>query len=93
MIPSFATRLCGCCRRLGALSERCDTLSSRDREIMIQITAGRFNKQIAGDMGIIASTVKVHRTNLMRKMKARSLPDLSRMVDMLKLLPEKPQRS
>jgi FixJ family two-component response regulator len=37
--------------------------------------------------------VKVHRTNLMRKMKARSLPELSRMADMLKLTPEAPQRS
>jgi FixJ family two-component response regulator len=35
----------------------------------------------------------VHRTHLMRKMKARSLPELSRMADMLKLAPEKPQRS
>jgi len=37
--------------------------------------------------------VKVHRTNLMRKMNARSLPELSRMVDMLKLAPDDPQRS
>jgi FixJ family two-component response regulator len=78
---------------LGALRERFDTLSSREREIMVQVTAGRLNKQIAGDMGIAESTVKVHRTNLMRKMKARSLPELSRMADMLKLAPEKPPRS
>jgi FixJ family two-component response regulator len=37
--------------------------------------------------------VKVHRTNLMRKMEARSFPELSRMADMLKLAPEKPPRS
>ena len=54
---------------------------------MIQATAGRLNKQIANDVGIAESTVKVHRTNLMRKMKARSLPELSRMVDMLKMAP------
>jgi FixJ family two-component response regulator len=60
---------------------------------MIQVMAGRLNKQIAGDMGIAESTVKVHRTNLMRKMKARSLPELSRMADMLKLTPEKAPRS
>ena len=60
---------------------------------MIQATAGRLNKQIANDIGIAESTVKVHRTNLMRKMKARSLPELSRMADMLRLSPEKPQRS
>jgi FixJ family two-component response regulator len=63
------------------------------REIMILVTAGRLNKQIADDIGIAESTVKVHRTHLMRKMKARSLPELSRMADMLKLGPEKPQRS
>jgi FixJ family two-component response regulator len=78
---------------LDALRERFDTLSSREREIMVQVTAGRLNKQIAGDMGIAESTVKVHRTNLMRKMEARSFPELSRMADMLKLAPEKPPRS
>ena len=77
-------------KALGALKERFETLSSREREIMIQVTAGRLNKQIAGNMGIAESTVKVHRTNLMRKMTARSLPELSRMVDALKLTAEKP---
>ncbi len=80
-------------RALGALRERFETLSSREREIMIQVTAGRLNKQIADDIGIAESTVKVHRTNLMRKMQARSLPELSRMADNLKLTPEKPSRS
>jgi FixJ family two-component response regulator len=76
-------------KALGALRERFETLSSREREIMIQVTAGRLNKQIASDMGIAESTVKVHRTHVMRKMKARSLPELSRMADALKLQPEK----
>src|SRR5271166_3409553 len=76
-------------RALGALRQRFETLSSREREVMVQVTAGRLNKQIASDMGIAESTVKVHRTNLMRKMQARSLPELSRMADILKLTPEK----
>jgi FixJ family two-component response regulator len=80
-------------KAMAGLRERFDTLSSREREIMIQATAGRLNKQIANDVGIAESTVKVHRTNLMRKMKARSLPELSRMADMLKLTPEKQHRS
>ena len=80
-------------KALSALKERFETLSSREREIMIQVTAGRLNKQIAGDLGIAESTEKVHRTNLMRKMKARSLPELSRMADTLKRAPEKSQRS
>jgi FixJ family two-component response regulator len=80
-------------KALGALRERFNTLSLREREVMLHVTAGRLNKQIAGDIGITESTVKVHRTNLMRKMQARSLPELSRMADMLKLAPEKPPRS
>jgi len=74
-------------KALAAIRERYETLSSREREIMVQATAGRLNKQIAGDIGIAESTVKVHRTHLMRKMKARSLPELSRMADMLELTP------
>ena len=76
-------------KAFGALRDRFATLSPREREIMLHATAGRLNKQIANDVGIAESTVKVHRTNLMRKMKARSLPELSRMADMLKLGPEK----
>ena len=68
---------------LTLLRERYDSLSSREREIMLHAVAGRLNKQIANDIGIAESTVKVHRTHLMRKMKARSLPELSRMADTL----------
>ena len=75
------------------LRERFETLSSREREVMVQVTAGRLNKQIAHDIGIAESTVKVHRTHLMRKMKTRSLPELSRMADILKLTPQDPQSS
>jgi FixJ family two-component response regulator len=79
-------------KALRALRERFDTLSSREREIMFQVTAGRLNKQIANDIGIAESTVKVHRTNLMRKMNAHSLPELSRMADILSERQEQPQR-
>lgn len=75
-------------KALDELRNRFDSLSSREREIMIQATAGRLNKQIAFEIGITESTVKVHRANLMRKMKARSLPELSRMADQLRLAPE-----
>src|SRR3569832_1616149 len=70
-------------RTLAALRERFDTLSSRERDIMLYVVAGRLNKQIANEIGIAESTVKVHRTNLMRKTKARSLPEPSRMADTL----------
>src|SRR5215831_6752928 len=59
-------------------------------QIMLHVVAGRLNKQIANDIGIAESTVKVHRTNLMRKMKARSLPELSRMADTLNMRPQQP---
>ena len=70
-------------RALAALRERFDTLSPRERDIMLHVVAGRLNKQIANDIGIAESTVKVHRTHLMRKMKARSLPELTRMANTL----------
>ncbi len=56
---------------------------------MIQVVAGRLNKQIAGEMGITETTVKVHRSNMMRKVKVGSVAELCRMVDRLKLVPEK----
>src|SRR5262249_40091625 len=68
---------------LAGLRERFDALTSREREILLHIMAGRLNKQIAHEIGITESTVKVHRTNLMRKMKARSLFELGRMADIL----------
>jgi FixJ family two-component response regulator len=80
-------------RALAALKERFDMLSSREREIMLGVLAGRLNKQIANDIGISESTVKVHRVNLMRKMKARSLPELSRMADLLNIRLQQPQNS
>jgi FixJ family two-component response regulator len=78
---------------LTALKERFGGLSPREREIMIEVARGRLSKQIAGDIGIAEATVKVHRSRLMRKMKARSLPALGRMADKLKLIPEELQRS
>jgi FixJ family two-component response regulator len=78
---------------LAALRERFATLSPREREIVIQVARGRLSKQIAGDIGIAEATVKVHRSRAMRKLNVRSLPDLGRLVDRLKLVSEKPERS
>jgi FixJ family two-component response regulator len=75
---------------LVALRQRFATLSPREREVMAHVVTGRLNKQIAGDIGISEITVKVHRGQAMRKMQAASLPDLTRMADLLKLTPEKP---
>jgi FixJ family two-component response regulator len=80
-------------KALAALRERFASLSPRERDIMIQVARGRLSKQIAGDIGIAEATVKVHRSRAMRKMKVRSLPELGRMVDRLKLEPAEPRRS
>jgi FixJ family two-component response regulator len=77
-------------KALADLTARFASLSPRERDIMLQVVRGRLSKQIAGDMGITESTVKVHRSRAMRKMKARSLPELGRMADKLKLLPDEP---
>jgi FixJ family two-component response regulator len=79
-------------KALSALKERFEGLTPREREIMIEVARGRLSKQIAGDIGIAEATVKVHRSRLMQKMRARSLPELGRMADRLKLVPEKLQQ-
>ena len=79
-------------KALAAIKERFNSLTSREREIMIEVARGRLSKQIAGDIGIAEPTVKVHRSRLKRKMMARSLPELSRMADQLMLVPDERQR-
>ena len=71
---------------LAALKERFEALTPREREIMIQVARGRLSKQIAFEFGVSEATVKVHRSNMMRKMKADSLPELGQMADKLDLL-------
>ena len=78
---------------LSALRARFKVLTQRERAILLEVAQGRLNKQIAGEMGITETTVKVHRSNMMRKIKAASLAELCRMVDKLKLLPENAERS
>lgn len=70
---------------LAELRERFDVLTPRERSILVQVVNGRLNKQIAGDMGITETTVKVHRSNMMRKIGAESLAELCRMVEQLDL--------
>lgn len=79
---------------LATLRERFESLSQREREIVIQVARGRLSKQIAGDIGIAEATVKVHRSRAMQKIKAGSLPELGRMAHKLQLVPEEsPQHS
>ena len=69
---------------IARLQKRLETLSPREKQVMLLVTAGKMNKQVAGDLGISEITVKIHRGAAMRKMGARTLADLVRMADALK---------
>ena len=69
--------------------ERYQTLTAREREVMTLVVSGLLNKQIASEIGASEATVKIHRGNLMQKMQARSLIELVRMVDKLRLVSPK----
>lgn len=70
-------------QELGALKVRFDVLTPRERAILTQVVKGRLNKQIAGELGITETTVKVHRSNMMHKLKIASVAELCRMADKL----------
>jgi FixJ family two-component response regulator len=65
------------------LREKFDSLSAREQDVLARVTAGALNKQITAELGVSEVTVKVHRANAMRKMRAKSLPELIRMSDLL----------
>jgi FixJ family two-component response regulator len=70
---------------LRALKSRYASLSSREREVFALVVAGLPNKQVGSELGISEITVKAHRGNVMRKMKADSLPELVNMAVRLRL--------
>jgi FixJ family two-component response regulator len=69
---------------ISRVQQRFAMLSPRELQVMQLVTAGKMNKQVAGDLGISEITVKIHRGAAMRKMGARTLADLVRMAEMLK---------
>jgi FixJ family two-component response regulator len=66
------------------MRQRFGMLTPREQQVMLLVTAGKMNKQVAGDLGISEITVKVHRGAAMRKMGARTLADLVRMAEVVK---------
>ena len=63
------------------LREHFESLSARQREVVARVVAGDLNKQIAAELGLSEATVKVHRANAMRKMHAKRLADLVKMLE------------
>ena len=70
--------------RVQAVRASYGTLSPREKEVMALVTAGKMNKQVAGDLGLSEITVKIHRGSAMRKMGARTLADLVKMSEVLR---------
>jgi FixJ family two-component response regulator len=71
--------------KMHALRESYASLTPREREVMVLVVSGLLNKQVGGELGISEITVKAHRGQVMRKMKADSLPALVNMVGRLGL--------
>jgi RNA polymerase sigma factor (sigma-70 family) len=63
------------------LQQRLSTLTPREREVLPLVISGLLNKQIAAEINASEATVKVHRSQLMRKLEAKSVPDLVRMAE------------
>jgi FixJ family two-component response regulator len=71
-------------RKVADLRTRHESLTTRERQVMALLVSGRVNKQIAAEIGISEVTVRLHRGQIMRKMRASSLADLIRIADKIK---------
>jgi FixJ family two-component response regulator len=66
---------------VAAISAKIATLTPREREVLTHVVAGRLNKQIAGDLGTVEKTIKVHRGRMMEKLGVRTIADLVRLAE------------
>jgi FixJ family two-component response regulator len=64
-----------------SIQARITTLTPREREVLTHVVAGRLNKQIAGDLGTVEKTIKVHRSRMMEKLGVRTVADLVRLAE------------
>ena len=72
---------------LAAINGRLSKLTPREREVLTHVIAGRLNKQIAGDLGIVEKTIKLHRSRMMHKMGVRAVADLVRIAERARIPP------
>lgn len=72
---------------LDDILQRLATLTPREREVLIHVVSGQLNKQIAGDLGTVEKTIKVHRAGVMDKMGAHSVADLVRFAERAGIAP------
>jgi FixJ family two-component response regulator len=66
---------------LSEIRTRLATLTPREREVLEFVVAGKLNKQIAGDLGTVEQTIKVHRARAMQKMRVQSVAELVRLIE------------
>jgi FixJ family two-component response regulator len=71
-------------RELAELRHRSEQLSTREREVMNLVVSGMLNKQVAAELGASEATIKMYRSQVMKKLQAKSLPELVRMADKLR---------
>jgi FixJ family two-component response regulator len=66
---------------LASIQAKITTLTPREREVLTHVITGRLNKQIAGDLGTVEKTIKVHRGRVMEKLEVRTVADLVRLAE------------
>jgi FixJ family two-component response regulator len=66
---------------VAAIEAKIATLTPREREVLTHVIAGRLNKQIAGDLGTVEKTIKVHRGRMMEKLGVHTVVDLARLAE------------
>jgi FixJ family two-component response regulator len=74
---------------LYSIAARFASLTPREREVLSHVIAGRLNKQIAGDLGTVEKTIKVHRGRMMNKLGVRSVADLVRLAEKAGISPSR----